>query len=865
MNIQNKKLHDQREFSLFATCKDIAPFRHPEKKSNANAQNITLENFVRYIKTGEDIYGVLPFKNTIEKIRNEPDEARRKKLKMQLPAVSLSVLCNKENRVKDFVSSTCLLQIDIDSKDNEHIFDDPEKKETLRGKLKTDPFIVFVCKSPTNAIKAAIHYGIDESHKAAYETAENYFKHEYGVNIDKACKDINRLMFFTYDPEIYCNYRAVPLQYTTPEKVKSNTAVTFTPDLQASVQLKQLYKYDIDYICEQIETQKIVIVDNYETYLQAAFSLASEYGQHGENYFHIVCRQHEKYEQNEAAKKYANAVKTGRGAYSIGTFLSMVKDAGIHWVRRERDILQRTKLVKSVQNATVNNVAFTGVYWDIQDNGVIKINDRNLFNWLKHTYDIKLVKLSNYEDSESPSPYVLTTCSNNVLKPLSITDLRNFVGQHINKIKAPQERNLVKNAILTKIGKLITDAKVDMYFDIVDHKQQNDDKNTMYFPFQNGIVKVTTNEVALIQYKDVDGYFWQHEVNKHAFEPTNENSVFEDFVKRVSMNSDLTFNEKNEHWFQWIIGYLLHKRYRLEGHEKRMVVFTEHNIDSSVANGGTGKNLFLRACENLRSTVVVGGASYNSGGTFSFQNMNAATHIYGISDPKKFVLKDIYEYITGGVWVEKKNKQPYKAYPRIVGMFNHMPKGMDNSDERRMYVCVFSNFFNANNKGFEYYGQHIFDDFTLEQWNAFYSYMFKCCQKYLSSQTTPPVFTPDGFEDSKLLLNTSEHFLNIMKAFLSIGMLRYEDGEPIYDHVKNDYVVSIDTLYSQYDFHSKLSKDKQITKQTFTNYVMLYYQNKGYYISKQKKRYSCKPNNVVWCYVITPREDATSDENAKPM
>lgn len=857
MNIQKKKDHRAREFSLFATCKDPAPYRDPERKSNANSVSLTLEMLVGCIKRGDELSRELPFKNTIEKIRNESDEKQRKKLKMLLPAVSLSVLCNKENRIKDFVSSTCLLQIDIDSKDNEHIFEDAHKVAALHEKLMSDPFIVFVCKSPTNAIKAAIHYIYDSEHKAAFEKAEKYFKNEYGVNIDKACKDINRLMFFTYDPDIYVNYKAPALQYETPVQIESK------PDAAVLPHLEQLNKYDIDYICEQIDQQKIAIVDDYESYFNIAFSLASEYGARGEYYFHILCRQHEKYNKDDATNKYANAVKTGRGAFTIATFLQMVKDAGIHWVRLERDILKRTKLVKKPQDAAVYSPTQTGVFWAIH-NGVVKFNQHDLFTWLKDTYNIKLVKLSTYEDDETPAPYMLTTCSNHVLKPISISDLRNYVGQHIDKIKDITERDTIKNAMLNKISKLITDASIDLFFDIVDHQQQYDDKNTMFFPFKNGIVNVTSKGATITPYEDASGYFWQHEVSNHAYYASNETSVYDDFVKRISMNADLTFNEKNEHWFKWIIGYLLHRRYRLNGNDKRMVILTEHNIDSDVANGGSGKNLFLRACENLRPTVVVGSGSYSSGGTFSFQNMNASTHIYGISDPKSFKLKDIHEFITGGVWVEKKNKQPYKAYPRIVGMFNHMPKGGNGSDERRMFVCVFSHFFNDQNKGFEYYGRYLFDDFNEHEWNAFYSYMFKCCQIYLATQDAPPVYAPEGFEDSKLLLNTSEHFLYVMKSLLAIGMKRYDD-QPIYDLKKDDYIVSIDYLYSLYETACSLVPEKKVGKQVFSNYVTMYFRSNGYYISKQKKRYSLKPDSVVWCYVITPLKASKNDENEKPM
>ena len=857
MNIQKKKDHRAREFSVFAHCKTDAPYRDPERQSNANSVSVTLDMLVSCIKTGDELRRGLPFKNTIELIRSEPDEKKRRALKLKLPAVSLSVLCSRDSRKKDFISSPCLLQIDIDVKDNEHIFEDAHKLAALREKLASDPFIVFTCKSPSNNVKAAIHYNYDSKHSEAFDNAESYFKHEYGVNIDKSCKDLARLMMLTYDPDIHVNYNAPALQYFAPVQKES------IPDAAVLPHLEQLHKYDIDYICEQIDQQKIVLINDYEKYFRIAFCLATEYGARGEDYFHILCRQHVKYDRNEAVKKYADAVKNGKNEITIGYLLELTKDAGVHWLRLKRDILQRTVIKKSTPDAAVKSPTVTGIFWDIH-NGVVKFNQHDLFTWLKDTYNIKLVKLSTYDNAETPAPYMLTTCSNHILKPISISDLRNYVGQHIDRIESINERDIIKNAMLNKIGKLITDANIDMFFDIVDHQQQYDDKNTMFFPFQNGIVNVTSKGVTITPYDDATGYFWQHEVSQHAYYSKNETSVFDDFVKRISMNADLTYNEKNEHWFKWILGYLLHRRDRLEGNEKRMVILTEHNIDSDVANGGSGKNLFLRACENLRPTIVVGSGAYTSGGTFSFQNMNASTHIYGISDPKSFKLKDIYEFITGGVWVEKKNRQPYKAYPRIVGMFNNMPKGANDSDERRMFVCVFSHFFNAQNKGFEYYGQHIFDDFTNNAWNAFYSYMFECCRIYLNTPDAPPVYAPDGFEDSKLLLNTSEHFLNSMKAFLSIGMLRHEDEQPIFDSKNGQYTVSMEYLYNAYTWHFR-DREKQLSKQVFSNYVVMYYRAKNYYISKLKKRYSYSPDKVVWCYVITPREDIVSDEPDEPM
>jgi len=162
-------------------------------------------------------------------------------------------------------------------------------------------------------------------------------------------------------------------------------------------------------------------------------------------------------------------LKNGKNEISIGYLLELTKDAGVHWLRLKRDILQRTVIKKHTPDAAVNSPTQTGVFWELQ-NGVVKFNQHDLFTWLKNTYNVKLVKISNYDNAETPAPYMLTTCSNHILKPISISDLRNYVGQHIDRIEDITERDVVKNAMLNKIGKLITDANIDMFFDIVtDH------------------------------------------------------------------------------------------------------------------------------------------------------------------------------------------------------------------------------------------------------------------------------------------------------------------------------------------------------------------------------------------------------------
>jgi hypothetical protein len=83
-------------------------------------------------------------------------------------------------------------------------FDGIEDAEIFRDELANDPHVIAAWVSPSgNGVKglcAIERATTEEEHKAAFLAAESYFAGE-GLELDKACKNSNRLCFASFDPD----------------------------------------------------------------------------------------------------------------------------------------------------------------------------------------------------------------------------------------------------------------------------------------------------------------------------------------------------------------------------------------------------------------------------------------------------------------------------------------------------------------------------------------------------------------------------------------------------------------------------------------------------------------------------------------
>jgi len=145
-------------------------------------------------------------------------------LKKQLPGVTPSGRF-KERKAEALIEYSRVVQADLDSLG--------EQLVEVRENLKQSPHLFVLFLSPTgDGLKAWFRVPADSAkHSASFRAVEKHVKELTGVQIDQACKDVARLCFMSYDPNLYVNENAVEITpFSEPKKSKAS----FKSDLNLS-------------------------------------------------------------------------------------------------------------------------------------------------------------------------------------------------------------------------------------------------------------------------------------------------------------------------------------------------------------------------------------------------------------------------------------------------------------------------------------------------------------------------------------------------------------------------------------------------------------------------------------------------------
>lgn len=136
--------------------------------------------------------------------------------KKSLPSVTFSGTFSV--RAMDAITEyTGMMVLDIDKLTEGQI-------NNYRKLFKEDPFIYCYFISPSgNGLKVIIkNVGrLPEHHLHAFLALEQYFKNKYAVSIDKSGKDVSRLCYISWDPELYINENSGTFIYDVEEVEKN--------------------------------------------------------------------------------------------------------------------------------------------------------------------------------------------------------------------------------------------------------------------------------------------------------------------------------------------------------------------------------------------------------------------------------------------------------------------------------------------------------------------------------------------------------------------------------------------------------------------------------------------------------------------
>ena len=267
------------------------------------------------------------YKDIAEAIRSGSTIEERHEIKNRyrtaLPCATVSGRFTERKRDK-VAEYSGLIAIDIDYKDNVEVM--PE----VPNILKQMDFVIYAGKSISGDGYFAICRVDDPKRlKEHYLALEKDFK-EYGITIDKACKDTTRLRFASYNEEPYYNPYALTYYKMVGEpKRETRVSTTYTPrefsyhttSTDNAQRVEEQIKYLID--------NNLTLPDDYHSWFKIGMSLCSEFGESGRQYFHSISSLSPKYDRYECDNQYDKIVESyGSGNdIGLGTLMYMFKEA----------------------------------------------------------------------------------------------------------------------------------------------------------------------------------------------------------------------------------------------------------------------------------------------------------------------------------------------------------------------------------------------------------------------------------------------------------------------------------------------------------------------------------------------------------
>ena len=184
--------------------------------SGSNMRTVEVQKIIESIKIGT-------WKEKIEQIRyyiSIGDDKKATELKRGLPGFTISASFQKRRKEEYIEYYSGLLHLDYDKLDD---------VEELKAKVVKDPCTYAAFISPSgNGLKVLVKSNNNLStHTHAFNALKERYDAMVGVESDRSVKDVTRLCFISYDPDLYFNENSEVFNFNS----SINDQVTTQKDL----------------------------------------------------------------------------------------------------------------------------------------------------------------------------------------------------------------------------------------------------------------------------------------------------------------------------------------------------------------------------------------------------------------------------------------------------------------------------------------------------------------------------------------------------------------------------------------------------------------------------------------------------------
>lgn len=272
--------------------------------------------------------------------------------KKRLPGVTFCANFSTQRKKELIKEYNRIIVIDIDKLDGSEL-------NRVKGILKQDEYVFSFWVSPSEkGIKGLIYlnyrfpiekFGIDFSHRNAFQQITEYFKTKYSIDLDISGSDTTRLCFFSYDSALVFKKTIIPFEVSEPELViqeKEDSTVREKKQLKTTTKIQYLRSRDVLYnptgkndhanrktivrIIKYLKKNRISITNSYEEWYRVAYAIATSFTfDIGERYYLSLCElDGVKHDEIQSKNMLLYCYNNNKGTITFNTLIFFAKSKG---------------------------------------------------------------------------------------------------------------------------------------------------------------------------------------------------------------------------------------------------------------------------------------------------------------------------------------------------------------------------------------------------------------------------------------------------------------------------------------------------------------------------------------------------------
>jgi hypothetical protein len=572
------------------------------------------------------------------------------------------------------------------------------------------------------------------NHKKYFNALKKYYDCD---EFDVTCKNISRVCYESYDPDIYINELSLgwsDMDNSDEYKPIVKQMIRVTDDNEIIRRLSLWWDKNFGMIPGQRNNNLYILASAFNEFgvsKETARQVIESYDINGDMAREIpsIIESGYKNVSNHNTKFYEDIDKTVSIKNDIKNGMPL------------KEVIERNEDVpieiidKMVSDTNPNE------FWTKSSKGKIELVP-NLFRDF-------LTKEGFYKYyPEGSKNFVFVRVKDNVITDSSEDVIKDFILKYLEGINDMSIYNFF--AMNTKF---FTETFLNFITNI-NTNFMTDDSETAYLYYNNCAVKVTRRGVEKIDYKELNGIVWEDQKIKRNFlETSHDDCEFKRFITNISGD-----DKERVKSVESTIGYLMHS-YKPASYCPAVILNDE--VISDNPEGGTGKGIFVKSVSHMKKMVIIDGKGFSFQKSFPYQRVQVDTQILVFDDvSKNFEFERLFSVITEGITLEKKNKDeihiPFERSPKIVITTNYAIKGAGNSFERRKWDLEFKQYYNKSFTPESEFGHMLFSGWDEYEWNKFDNYMIANLQSYLNKGLVRSEFK--NLKTRKFIAETSSDF-----------------------------------------------------------------------------------------------------------